>query len=260
VVALDHWTGFYAGVNVGYSWGHARPTLTATEQAVDTITTTTLGGTVLDVVTIPGPTTTTALSARSKMDGFLGGGQIGYNVKFNMWLVGIETDIQGTGQRGSTTLCFAVGCTAGTPFVTADYKLRWFGTLRGRAGWLVDDNLLLYATGGLAYGEIGGSFALGTNGGALAPVLAGFNSTRVGWVVGAGGEYRFSERWSVKLEYLYMDLGSTSSSVTSSVTSPALIFTVGDRRLIGVRTTTTTAGLNTRFTDNIVRAGLNYRF
>ena len=85
-------------------------------------------------------------------------------------------------------------------------------------------------------------------------------NTRFGYAVGGGGEYRFSERWSVKLEYLYMDLGGNGATLNGSVNSLPIIFTVGDRRFIGVATTTTQAAFNTRFTDNILRAGINYRF
>jgi outer membrane immunogenic protein len=259
-IIIDHWTGFYVGVNGGYSWGSARTDLTATTTSVGTITQTTLGGTVLAVTTIQGPTTIATASGRANVNGWLGGGQAGYNWKSNNWLFGIEADLQGTGERGGSQFCLTAGCPAGSTFAQADFRLRWFGTLRGRAGWLVNDSLLLYATGGLAVGRLNADYSLGTVGVAAPIATASTGVTRAGFVVGAGGEYRFSERWSAKLEYLYMDLGSIGATFGGSVTSVPLIFTVGDFRFVGVSTSTSTAVFNTRFTDHILRAGVNYRF
>jgi outer membrane immunogenic protein len=259
VMAVDNWTGFYIGVNGGYSWGRASTDLVATQTSVGTITRTTLGGTVLDVTTLPAVTTTTRLSDTAKMNGWLGGGQLGYNVKANNWVLGFEADIQGTGERGGSTFCLTAACPVGSTFVTSDFHLRWFATLRGRAGVLVDPSLLLYATGGLAIGEIKADYAVGLNGtGVLG--TASTNTTRAGFVVGAGAEYRVSERWSFKLEYLYMDLGSVSGGAAAINSSLPIIITVGDFRFIGVATSLNAAALSTRITDNILRAGVNFRF
>lgn len=260
VMAVDNWTGFYVGVNGGYSWGRADTDLAATQTTIGTITQTTLGGTVLNVTTVPGAITNTRLGDRARMDGGLFGGQIGYNAKFNNWVVGLEADIQGTGQRGGSSFCLTAACPLGSTVITSDFHLRWFGTLRGRAGLLVDPNLLLYATGGLAVGEIGADYTASVTG--TAAPLGAFSgkTTRAGFVVGAGGEYRFSERWSFKLEYLYMDLGTVGANLAAAQTSLPIIVTVGDFRFIGTSTTTTTATANTRITDNILRAGLNFRF
>jgi outer membrane immunogenic protein len=260
VMAVDNWTGFYIGVNGGYSWGRASTDLVATQTTVGTITRTLLGGTVLDVTTVPGPITTASLSDRARMDGWLGGAQIGYNAKFNNWILGIEADFQGTGQRGGSSFCLAAACPLGSTLITSDFHLRWFGTLRGRAGLLADPNLLLYVTGGLAVGEIGADYSASITG--TPGVLGTFSAktTRAGFVVGGGAEYRISERWSFKLEYLYMDLGSVGASLTAAQTTLPLIVTVGDFRFIGTSTTTTTATANTRITDNLLRAGINLRF
>jgi len=256
---VDPWTGPYVGVNVGYSFGHAATSFGLTDQSIGTITQTTLGGTVLNVTTIAGPVNAFGASDRAKMDGWLGGGQIGYNLKRDNWLLGIEGDMQATGERGSSVFCVTVGCPVGSTTARADFHLRWFGTLRARGG-LVWNNLLLYVTGGLAAGQLDADYLLGAVGGAAPIAVGSGGNVRFGYTVGGGGEYRFSERWSVKLEYLYMDLGSGGATLTGSVTSLPLIVTVGDFRLVGVATTTSRAAFNTRFTDNILRAGLNYRF
>jgi outer membrane immunogenic protein len=259
-VAVDNWTGLYIGVNGGYSWGRASADLTATQLSFGTITTTTLGGNVLDVTLVPGPTTIASLSDRARMDGWIGGGQIGYNAKFNDWVLGIEADFQGTGQRGGSTFCLTAACPLGSTGITSDFHVRWFGTLRGRAGLLADPNLLLYVTGGLAYGEIGADYATSVTGTpGLLGTLSG-KATRAGFVVGGGAEYRLSERWSFKLEYLYMDLGSVDASPSALQVGLPITITAGDRRLVGIATTITSAALSTRITDNILRAGINLRF
>ena len=86
---------------------------------------------------------------------------------------------------------------------TREYKLDWFGTARGRVGFLPAERLLLYATGGLAYGGFSGS--------SMRPAtvdIGTWSRCRAGWTVGAGAEAALGSNWSVKFEYLYMDLGN----------------------------------------------------
>jgi outer membrane immunogenic protein len=126
--------------------------------------------------------------------------------------------------------------------------LDWFGTTRGRIGYLPAERILLYATGGLAYGGFSGSSLFGVVG-TNALDLGAWSSTKAGWTVGAGAEAALGSNWSVKFEYLYMDLGNVGGSSATNIVTTVL------------RTTTTLAYVfNTRFTDNIVRVGLNYKF
>jgi outer membrane immunogenic protein len=124
--------------------------------------------------------------------------------------------------------------------LSLNQKLEWFGTVRGRAGVLVSPTVLLYATGGLAYGEVKTSEIIGG--------LAGFSNsdTRVGYTVGAGIEGVIGGNWTAKLEYLYVDLGRTSGSFLTTI--PAL----GGGFL--------TSTYRSRITDNVLRVGLNYKF
>jgi outer membrane immunogenic protein len=159
------------------------------------------------------------------------------------WVLGLEADLQGSGQRGSNAFgdhisapfCVAAGAPpptcqgttsfAGTAVTAYEAKIDWFGTVRGRAGFLITDQILLYGTGGLAYGrvEVSGS-PIATNatllfGGAFPYTGAGsaFTAakTNVGFAVGGGVEGKLSPwlpaNWSWKLEYLYLDLGSLNS-------------------------------------------------
>jgi outer membrane immunogenic protein len=246
VAVVYDWTGYYIGTNVGYSWGRGSTdgSVTGTQNV-----TTARGATVLTSVTTALPTL--PLSGRADVNGVIGGAQLGYNWQRGTWLFGLEGDIQGSGEHGFSDVCTIAGCPAGSVAFNREYKLDWFGTARGRVGFLPTERLVLYATGGLAYGGFSGSSTTQPQN------IGTWSSTRAGWTVGAGAEAALGSNWSVKFEYLYMDLGHVGGS-SANTTSIAAVGPVG-----GITTTTTTnlAYLfNTKFTDNIVRVGLNYRF
>jgi outer membrane immunogenic protein len=230
VVVYD-WTGFYIGGNVGYSWGRSSDTSSLTNGA----------GTVRF---------TSATS--SNLNGVVGGGQIGYNWQKQSWVVGLEGDIQGTGEKGTRNFLCPTGVCTPTfgqiavfpgPAVPAalSQKIDWFGTVRGRVGFLAAPTVLLYATGGLAYGGVNSSETLGA-----VPVGFSSSSTNVGYTVGAGVEGVIGGNWTAKLEYLYVDLGKVSGSFLTTI--PAL----GGGFL--------TSNYSSRITDNVLRVGVNYKF
>ena len=265
-VAVYDWTGFYIGGNVGYSWGRS----STTQAFSDSVT-----GTVLS-----------AAPTKFDLNGVIGGGQIGYNWQRDKWVFGLEADIQGSDEKGNTnavcpggpatsttTTAAAVNgvCTVGhqgdtVPFNIAGFpvtnnlseKIEWFGTVRGRIGPTITPTILLYATGGLAYGQVKAFDTVtgtnlvgpqGVNGGTLVvPVTASFgnSSTRVGWTVGAGIEGAIGGNWTAKLEYLYIDLGNISGSFITPVVAPSGNFV--------------TASYSSHVTDNVLRVGVNYRW
>jgi len=239
--AVSTWTGFYIGVNGGYSWGRSRNTGAFV---------TSPGG-----VAIVGGAGT-ALGNGFDLNGGLAGGQIGYNWQMSNWLIGLEGDGQWASERGSSTfLCAAPvlgGCLPGLTFIppgatgtsgTITQKIDAFGTFRGRLGWLVTPEVLLYGTGGLAVGDVRTNLTLAgfTAAGAPVAVAASGSTTRLGWTAGAGIEAMFARNWSAKIEYLYMDLGSFNSTV--ALVPPGIALNV-----------------NSKVTDNILRAGINYHF
>jgi outer membrane immunogenic protein len=132
-----NWSGFYIGVNGGYSWGRSSRDLNFFNP-------------------LNGVTLTTGTGGGRDLDGGVFGGQLGYNWQTGNWILGIETDAQWTGQKGSTTvLCPVAGCFPGRGTAAAlSDELEWFGTFRGRGGVLVTPSFLLYVTGGLAYGSL----------------------------------------------------------------------------------------------------------
>jgi outer membrane immunogenic protein len=246
---LYDWNGFYIGGNAGYSWGRAKTdgNLTGT-QSVSVFRT--AGPSLLPGFPVVTTLATLPLTGRANVNGFIGGGQAGYNWQRGTWLFGLEADIQGSDERGSADVCIVAGCAIGTGILTANYKLDWFGTARGRVGFLPTDRVLLYATGGLAYGHLSASTPL---------IPLNWGSTRAGWTVGAGAEVALDHNWSFKVEYLYMDLGNVGGSSLSATTITNALNTPSVA-LNTVTTTTTTAAFSTRFTDSLVRVGVNYRF
>jgi len=257
---LYSWTGWYVGGNVGYGWGNSGSDLTGNQQFLTPPD--------IAVSTLP-----FANSQSARLKGALGGAQLGYNFKLNsVWVVGLEADLQASNARGSGQFNnpVAVSCDASgvegaiicglivnTPHsVLTQYqaKIDWFGTVRGRLGFLQNDQLLIYATGGLAYGRVGLSGSVTMNSVFVAPTPAAFAASRtnIGFVVGGGVEGRLgglSPNWTWKLEYLYVDLGSLDAASLFQPASVAPEF--GAYAAINTQT---------RFTDNVVRVGLNYQF
>ncbi|MDQ2083691.1 porin family protein [Xanthobacteraceae bacterium Astr-EGSB] len=241
------WTGFYIGGNAGYSWGES--------------------DTSVGYVTAPGgvaivPPAGSATSASFDLNGWVGGGQLGYNWQTGPWVFGIEADIQATGQDGDAGfLCAAAGLAGGAclpgltflpPGVTGtslalSQSLEWFGTLRGRLGWTATPSVLLYVTGGLAYGEIetSGTLTGATPAGVLTSTGFSHSKTNVGWTVGAGAEAHLGGNWTGKIEYLYLDLGDVSGTVSGLAAVPA----------VGIA-----ANYTSDITDHILRVGINYKF
>jgi outer membrane immunogenic protein len=182
-----NWTGFYIGVNIGGTWAD-----------------------------------TNSENFTGDMSGVVGGGQIGYNWQINNVLLGVEGDFNGTSLRNSNDV-FIPGVGA----FSAEAKLPWFATARGRLGW-VNGPWLVYATGGAAWVNFEANIT--GPGGSVSD-----NATKSGWTAGGGVEWLFLPKWSAKLEYLFVDTDTTNVT------------------LFG-------ANFETRAQQNIVRAGLNYHF
>lgn len=127
------------------------------------------------------------------IDGALGGLTLGYNYQVDRWVFGAETDISAADLHGRTDTIPGWGCGTG-----CQTKVDWFGTVRARAG-IAFDTTLPYITGGLAYGHVKGYID-------EAPAYSG-TGTSVGWTIGGGVEHALTDHFSVKAEYLYVDLG-----------------------------------------------------
>lgn len=222
-----NWSGFYVGLNAGWI-GAADNTIGNTEDPES------LRSGFANL--IPG-------SVNSQPAGFLGGGQIGYNWQIERFVIGGEADFEGANARSRQT----VGPIAFSDFFPSTTQfgrtLDWLTTIRGRIGITVAPSLLVYGTGGLAAGRttLDNSFSAQC----LRCRLMTGNSatTSFGWTAGAGAEWMLAPRWSIKAEYLHVDLGTQTATILFSDSVPPSWLTS-----------------QVRNTENIVRAGINYRF
>ena len=232
VAAVYNWTGFYIGGNIGYGWGQdTNPSVSFVDPggAVAFGPYFAAGGNVLPNL---------------RPEGVIGGGQVGYNWQINQFVLGAVADFQAADIGSSATAIVGPPTVLLTSFQTLSQRLDFLGTVRGRAG-VAFNNVLLYGTGGLAYGRVRNSMTFD----APPPAAVFFTGTssewRTGWAAGVGGEYGIGP-WSIGLEYLHYDLGR--SSVTGLSAPPGLAFPGAS-----LTATQRTAG-------DIVRATFNYRF
>lgn len=178
-------------------------------------------------ITIPDP------AGSFNGNGGFGGGQIGYNLQRDRLVFGVEADIQGAAIDGSG----AVGLLGGTHALAAGRNdLDMFGTVRARLGYAVDSTLI-YFTGGFAFGDVKETLSLTPVAGPTSVVSREGMDT--GYALGGGVEQMFSPRWSAKLEYQYIDLGSDKLFTTACCGLAA-------------------ATLNAAQTYHTIRLGLNY--
>jgi outer membrane immunogenic protein len=244
-----NWTGFYIGANAGDGWGNGGIDNTATSTFCRPGANCPAAGNAV-VAAVPG-------HFAPGPKGGIGGGQIGYNSQTGAFVWGVETDFQGANINSTSSAANTapvVGFFPGRQVVTGtgSQKLDWFGTLRGRMGWVPANSLLLYVTGGLAYGHVQTDLSFSVSnpvGGGVGSTTASDSTTRAGWTVGGGLEWMFAPHWSVKGEYLYYDLGhvTLNSTLNEFIAGPTL-------------TTTTGISSEVHYNGSIARAGVNYKF
>ena len=234
---LYSWTGWYAGVYAGAAINPAHVQTTTVYSATGYFATTSV------------PAIASAGDQTFDTPGFTGGGQIGYNWQINSAVLGLEADFGYMGLKGSTTNSAVYPCCAPTAFtINQSVKTDWLFTLRPRLGWAMN-NWLFYATGGLAVTHIKADY-LFTDTFASANESASISSTRAGWALGGGVEYGFpGSPWSIKAEYLHVDFGTVSTTSTNLTTQPS-----------NFNWPTNVFTHEVHVTDDIVRAGLNYKF
>lgn len=188
VPPIYNWTGFYLGANAGYGFGNSNWTAAGT--SIGSFNT----------------------------SGALVGGTIGGNFQAGPAVFGIEGDADWSNLTGTnnSALC-GVGCQTQSNFL---------GTVRGRVGYGLD-RVLLYGTGGAAFGNVQAGFSGGP-----------FSSTNaVGWTAGGGVEFAITPRLTAKVEYLYVNLGTGQCTTACGGTA-----------------------INVKLNENLVRLGVNYKF
>jgi outer membrane immunogenic protein len=220
------WTGFYLGANVGVSAGVTPITQTSTF--------------------LPAPPTPPGINNQSthNLFGVIGGGQLGYNRQFGRFVVGIEGDIQASGQRSDQsclTFCdFNFMAPAAVQFDDVQQRIPWFATVRPRVGY-ASGPVLFYVTGGVAIANIRTSYSTTE----FTPFSGEASDTRAGAVAGAGIEAALIGNWTAKIEYLYLDFGNlTDTFIYGPAAFPAAF----------------RSDVSGHVVDHIGRVGVNYRF
>ena len=208
-----NWTGFYVGGYVGTTWGSTNWTFV-----------------------VPPAFTRTS----PDFDGFVGGGQIGFNYQIGSTVIGFEADIGGSNAKG------ALAC-PNAFFFTCESHMDWLSTITGRIGYTWG-RTLFYAKGGFAAARMteqtvwnpdGAPVIVALTGTPPTPTTQASTATPTGFTIGAGFEFGLTPNWSAKAEYLYYDLGNTNYTFTAD---------------------TFTNVAKVHETGNLVRLGLNYRF
>jgi outer membrane immunogenic protein len=190
------WNGFYAGLNAGGIWSST---------------------------TAPFGMNNSGGELDGVGSGFAGGAQAGYNYLMGAVLLGAEFDFQGS------TLTSNVNGSAGPSTVNAVEKMPWFSTMRARIGYPVG-SVLPYVTGGAVWGERSIEGNVSTMGSFYA------DTTFWTWTVGGGIEGQVADRWTMKLEYLYVGTPSVALSAPG------------------------TNNINEHSVGNVLRIGANYHF
>ncbi len=200
------WTGFYAGLNAGYGFFN--------DENLDGV-----------------------YSNNKSEGGFVGGGQFGYNYQMGSIVLGLEADIQyaSLSRKAFDSAYTRYG------YVDGEFKneVSWYGTVRPRIGFVPMDRLMIFVTGGLAYGQVENSVSVVARNGSY-NAQESKDDTRIGWTVGAGAEYAVTNNITVRGEYAYVDLGSKDQAFFAGREIPAYLST------------------NNNF--HVVRAAVNYKF
>ncbi len=200
-----NWGGIYFGINGGYAFGNSE----WTQAGLSTGNFSTNGGLV--------------------------GGTIGANFQTDVFVFGVEGDVDWADLSGSSVGgCGPLGAAAAIPTTTTCQTTSdWLGTVRGRVGYAFD-RVLVFGTAGGAFGNVQAGPSPATSG-----YPANNSSTEFGWTAGAGIEAAFAENWTAKVEYLYVDLAN--GSCTTACGSPATAVAVS-------------------FNESLIRAGINFKF
>lgn len=235
---VSNWTGFYVGLNAGWSWSSLDNTLAV------------INGTpgYFAAAVIPGVNT----SGTGSLDdnSFTGGLQLGYNFQSGQFVYGVEGDINWMHHDASLGGTFPYTNGVGTYILTVSNSIDWLSTIRGRLGMTVGatGSTLLYVTGGLALTEIkfdqNFSEPPFTNPPGNSPQSASISKIKAGWTLGAGVEAKLTNNWSVKGEYLFtqFDPGDVAGSFTAQARSATISNSLSHLNI------------------QIARVGVNYKF
>jgi outer membrane immunogenic protein len=224
-VVAPTWTGFYLGFNGGWGWSNTSANITPFGPVAASFG----GG-----------------SFSRNADGAIFGGQLGYNYQTGNWVWGVEGDFDGASINKGRASTFAPipGSVVFNDGAAFHANVDWLATIRGRLGYTWGPGMI-YITGGGAWSEFKLN-ALACEGIAGICGAGNFNTTRSGWVIGAGYEWMIAPNWSVRGEYLYYSFNNNNFNGNISLAPLA---------------TGSGFNVNNNKTEiNVVRLGLNYKF
>ena len=290
------WGGLYAGLNAGYGWG-ATTGANTTSMGIADAWSNTVNGNLMnnaDVEDFPwGLSNTGAMAmantglAQVARNGFIGGGQFGYNYQDASDVVlGAEADIQGTSFSGNGAYANAVTDSSYYQTLTDNFNydrsavgggkitagVNWMGTFRARLGYALTPNILAYGTGGLAYGAVRASSTHWTSAQtyeaednitqsstqSMIPGFSNYSGFRAGWTAGGGIEWMLRDNWSLRAEGLYYNLGAPSFAASPIAVTCSGIACAG--AAAGSMLWASTPITKIQFDGIIARAGVNYHF
>jgi outer membrane immunogenic protein len=216
-----NWSGLYIGVNGGYGVGRSN----------------------WSDANNPSGTTSTG---NFDISGYLVGGTIGANFQTGEFVFGAEVDVDYSGINGTTSPASGYCTLTNIAFLTATgckTQNTWLGTARGRLGYAFD-RVLVYGTGGLAFGNI--------HAGITGPgITATYDSTAAaGWTAGGGVEVALGDHLTGKIEYLYVNLANGTCTTANC----------GYDSFNPITGTLNAANDTVKFNTNIIRGGINYKF
>jgi opacity protein-like surface antigen len=218
VVVVFRWTGVYLGAHVGGGKGFKEES------------------------SVPFPFAGfiyAPLPASVGVGGWLAGGQVGANYQIDSWVLGIEAQASWASLTGSSTCGASIlpVIPPGAGGASCSAKIDTLGTAAVRLG-VAFDRLLLYGKGGAAWTNDNYQVLLNSG---FKPLLFSANELRWGWMAGIGVEYAFTDNWTAKIEYNYMDLGTDSLHFADTLANVFIDTNIRER-------------------VNVVKVGVNYRF
>jgi len=232
VAPVYNWTGLYVGGHVGYAWG---------DWNGETCTSGACPGDIWEDPTVG-----------ASIDGWLGGLQVGANQQFSSFVVGIEADASWGDLGGSDSITTKKGSVEWIEDLSIDV----FGTVRGRLGFLITPQLLIYGTGGLAWAKTDLKHTVWHHENkAPYDAITGRASTsehHIGWAAGVGGEWMLSRNLTVRAEWVHVDLGDTHYHPDGKTYN----FSTGDES--GRLRSDQLNNVDIKF--DVFRVGVNYKF
>jgi len=231
------WTGFYIGGNVGAGWG-------------TTQTTADIGATVAPFITPATLAFQLPLSSQT-VNGFLGGGQVGWNWQTGVLVFGVEGDVEWENLKGSGPCLLILQC---------NVNHNWQADITGRVGVAAFDRALVYIKGGAVWQHsnysFGNSIAVTAPGGSVSASLnASASDTRLGALLGTGIEYGFLPNWSAKIEYNFEDFGSHTLNFPVSASACA-----SGAGCVAIPPPAVNVPVSIKDFDHIIKVGVNYRW